>query len=272
MEGKTKALKYVLLGIVILVMQSCWFESTKSTMSRLQGHWHMSAPYHNTVDIIDSIAIIDKYSFTNSDFAISLFDSATHEIALPTHCGCGGSILPLEKKFEIKGDTVFYFDADSLLTNCYSFTPMKLYRSDIDLCRQQHVTDDFNYILDLTEFRNATSAIINYDSLKKTSAIAAIILGYEKNNFKHDSVRIAVSDVFIDFNDIPRYLKEVWMGKGEHVPLVVCIIASKDVPQHYLDKVVATVERDTIKVDQYQLVSYGNDKKLGYQVVSLRNL
>lgn len=249
------------LYVITIGIQSC---SQQSTFKKLQGHWHMDEPYSLTLDIEDSVVILNKYSLIDYPEEFPLLDSVDHAISLPVPCGCGGSTLPVMRKFQLRRDTLIY--DEKISEECYAFTPIKFAKNNPSQCRWKHAITGRNPILNFTSFPKVTSTmVINLDSLRSVSPIASILVGFpiEKEQFGVNP-KIQAYDVFIEPKEIPLFIEQQKNMYGEDMPLSVCLVIDNSVPQTFIDEVINAIPTEKVS-NIFRLVSFEDENKFGYE-------
>jgi hypothetical protein len=218
--------------------------------------------YDFTLDIDDSLVKLNQYSLIEPYESFPLLDSISKLPALPIPCGCGGAVLPAVDKFQIRGDTLIY--DDSIANDCYAFIPIKLIKANPANCKWKHAIT--RHEVSLMNFDSAKSKIVDLDSLRKTSTIVNILIGYTIYEEFGDLPKIQAADTFIEPSDTPRLISEVKDRYKGVKPIVVCLAIDSSVPESYSKKLFEAIPKDEVNAI-YQMVTYDRGTKWGYEKI-----
>ncbi|MFM8851297.1 MAG: hypothetical protein ACKOE5_12990 [Cytophagales bacterium] len=252
---------FKLMFAILLLAFAC--DKKQSTVSKLQGHWHIVSNdhYNSTLDISDSTVVFDKYTLVSYSEEFGFFDSTSQSPVLPFYCGCGSAILPVFSKFKLRQDSLIYDDDE--LAECYAFGPLLFIRSDPKKCFQQHTFSGGFWHVKLDKFQPASGDLISYDSSIRNHQPCHVGIGYPK--FLEDGVepKVQAHDVFIEKNEIPKLLNEI---KSLGQPIALYFIIDSSVPSAYIHSVMAEFKKEKDKIQAvYQLVEANG--QLGYQLM-----
>lgn len=258
----------LLWGIVLFVLflqQGCQL-SDDAHLQKLKGHWHMEHPYNLTLDISDSIVVVNQYSLTGDHYQFPLRDSKDRSISLPIPCGCGESLLPAIKKIKFNKDTLIY-DDEKAIEDCYAFSPVKFVKSDIDKCKWSHALGWKSELINVSNFPKANSNLINGDSLRREKAIITLLIGYAVEQEQYGvNPKILARHTFIDITEIPFFLENERTMYDTTIPLMLFLAIDTSVPEDFVKDVINAIPNDKINAI-FQMVWASDETTLGYQQI-----
>jgi hypothetical protein len=257
-------IKVLVCSLSIVCCQQCTKRESK-TINPLEGHWHnIDDRYDLTMDIDDSLVVLNKYSLFEYPETFPLFDSVNHKPSLPIPCGCGSAVLPVIDKFQIVGDTLIY--DNKMAEECYAFTPFQFIRCNIKNCNwTQHYFPGQE--VSLENFDSMKSMTIDLDSLRRNSVIINIAVGYPKSEEFGNEPKIQEMGVFIELEDISKVIaerKSLYLEDKITPPTVVCLVMDTSIPRDYAEMVINAIPKNEVS-EVLHLVSFENGKKLGFE-------
>jgi hypothetical protein len=243
---------------VVFLAMGC--TTNESVHEKLKGHWHATEPLYNikTLDIYDSVSISDQYSLLGYDRVFFLYDSEG-VLTLPDLC-CGETLTSCVREFHVSNDTLVY---DTSLYGACSV--LKFVKSDIQKCKWTHVLEQS--LISFSKFPVQTKRLSDWDSLKKNSSLAPILVGTPKKP-SDSNPRISIYDVYVTFDDIPMYaVRALASATGTGNNAAVLLIIDESVPKAFADSLVAVIPKaDSLKL--FRLVKAKNSEELGYERIN----
>jgi hypothetical protein len=239
-----------------------WDDSAHRKITDLQGHWHSETEGNVTLDIVDTLVIVNRYSRLTTPDTLSIIDRELGRVVLPIPCGCGFSMQPQMGRFTVR-DNILTYDSISLHW-CYPFIDMRFKRCDPATCHLSHALEPYTYAIDFNQLPVGHGEIHNKLSHPFYSLI---LIGFTSDDEFVPGPKIQVNDVFISPKGLPQYF-ELEKQRTERQPMVIWVIDAA-IPQTFLEDVFQYVPRDSST--HYQLVTSEDNSQVGYQVMNVLN-
>jgi hypothetical protein len=249
------------LVIIVLFGASAfiWDYSARTNIRELQGHWHSSTDESITLDVIDTLVIVNHYSRTVPPDTFSIIDRELGRVVLPIRCGCGGGLFPEMSRFTVNADILTY---DSITDGpCYGFDDMRFKRCDPAICHLEHAIQPHGVL----NFYRLPVARETISMQLKSSLYSTVLIGFPSEEEYGAGPAIQVNDVFITAEQLPQYFNSE-KQKGNYGPKLTLVwLIDADVPADFLANVFQNVPRDSST--HYQLVMSKDKKRIGYQLM-----
>jgi hypothetical protein len=228
-------IKKLLFWGVFLSLFNC-----QSNQEKLKGHWHTirEGDVYHTLDITDSLSILDKYNI-NGSYSSPLFNDD------------GKIFFPYTYHGHI---TEYDFKGDTLYLDSYPFLKIENTWEDIK-------SDFFSYL------NTSISLTINNNSIPLDSIkpIGVVHCGFRKdywlkkdNNFKKKDIVIQVKDVWISFDEISEYIDNTIRQNQDIDNYNFVLNFHKDLPDSLKIELTNTIKQNS-KIYLYQ--SFINEDK-----------
>jgi hypothetical protein len=251
--------KFLLFIILVFALSAwMWNRSSQKVIRKLQGHWHSTSDLNITLDIIDTLAVVNRYSRIVPPDTFSLIDRELGSVVLPVHCGCGGGLFPHMTRFRVTEDHLHYDSVSDPM--CYP-EGMNFVRATGANCKMTHALSGYNSIAINNLALPAASAREYIETVPLPYGV--VIIGHTDKNLGAGP-KIQVNDVFITPGQIPEWIRErKELGKEW---LFIWAI-DETVPNGFLEEVFHNVPLDSSL--HYRLVRSSDETHVQYEPINL---
>ena len=235
-----------------------WNLSTQKVIKKLQGHWHPTSDLNITLDIIDTLVIVNRYSRIVPPDTFSLIDRELGTVVLPVHCGCGGALSPWMTRFRVTEDHLHYDSVSGSM--CYP-QGMHFVRATEANCEMTHALSGNNALAIKKLELSAASVRACVENVPLPYGI--VIIG---NTEFGSASEIQVNDVFITPGTLPEWMRQLYEkepGKDWHFVWAI----DETVPRDFLEEVFHNVPRDSSM--HYRLVRSMDNTSVQYERINL---
>jgi hypothetical protein len=223
------------VAVASLCLLFFWRCSEDKNIEKLLGHWHTCSPetsMYSTLDILDSIAITDRYGLDIFFYEEYRIRNAKGQITLPV------GLYETSTSFGFNGDTLV-IKADS--------TVVKYLRSDLDKCLISDRYEDCVIDVSLPDLAEPIDFEVSWRSLHSEE----VFVGRLKPGSPYidslreafpDSIFIQARNVLILSSNIPVVCERFqYMYPNPGRQLNVNLHLGKDVPQSHVDEIIGLI-------------------------------
>jgi hypothetical protein len=254
--------------VLAIGFAGCRDNSQKSTVEKLQGHWHAVDPDSvfgaryilYTLDVVDSVMEVNRYSMASYPVSFSLYDSASGKIQLPIHCL---NLQAAVVAFEVSADSLIIHD-EKLLEICADQMPLAFVRANSDACAVTHALEAPQSEIQISSVPTSAVPGVSVQKLYEKYPVTFLIVGTPaKPQYYGTAPRILADDVFIEITDLSRYFereRDRWMDR----PFAICLILSDELQDQYVSEFIKAT-RESHHGPIYQLFDF--EGTLGYHLL-----
>ena len=237
-----------------------WDNSAQRKIRALQGHWHSDTKENVTLDVIDTLVIVNRYSRITAPDTLSIIDRELGRVVLPIHCGCGGPLLmPEMSRFTVDGGMLTYDSITS--TACYPFRDMHFKGCDPASCHLNHALEPYTGPIKFGELPVGAGEM---NSKVNHSFFGLILIGFPSEEEFRPGPMLQVNNVWISPDGLPQWFDSE-RARGENQVMNFIWVIDATVPKIFLEEAFQYVPQDSSS--HYQLVMSEDKSQIGYRLM-----